>query len=178
MLSIITRLKVPNVILRYIMMNFLDVKSIEVLLLTVPRMNVLDSYSKDLLMKSKKGFIWNCENGHMDVAKWLVSLGGVNIHACNEGAFRYSCRNGHIDVAKWLLEIGSDSLPSQPALSGTRVSLGGVNIHADDEGAFRWSCENGHMDVAKWLFSIGANIPKNIYYGNDDIRAWIYSFKN
>jgi len=69
------------------MMNFLDIKSIETLLLTVKRMNVLDSYSKDLLMKSKKGFIWNCENGHMHVAKWLV-------------------------------EIGSESLPSQPALSG------------------------------------------------------------
>jgi len=122
-------------------MNFLDIKSIETLLLTVQRMNVLDSYSKDILMKSKKGFIWNCENGHIDVAKWLleiesnsfpyqpalsrtrISLGGVNIHADNECAFRWSCKNGHMNVAKWLLEIGSDSLPSQPALSETRVSL-------------------------------------------------------
>ena len=58
MLSTITRLKVPNVILRYIMINFLDIKSIETLLLTVQQMNVLDSYSKDLVMKSKKGFAW------------------------------------------------------------------------------------------------------------------------
>ena len=71
MLSTITRLKVPNVILRYIIMNFLDIKSIKILLLTVHRMNVLDSYSKDLLMKAKKDLygtvkmvIWMLPNGY------------------------------------------------------------------------------------------------------------------
>ena len=96
----------------------------------------------------------------MDVAKWLISLGSVNIHANDEYAFRESCRNGHMDVAKWL------------------ISLGGVNIHANNEYAFRGACGNGHMDIAKWLFSLGANINKDIYCGNDDIREWINSLKN
>ena len=59
-------------------------------------------------MKSKKGFIWNCEKGHLDVVKWLFSLGGVNIHANGEYAFRLSCENGHMDVAKWLFSLGAN----------------------------------------------------------------------
>jgi len=84
----------------------------------------------------------------------------VNIHANDESAFRWSCGNGHMDVAKWL------------------VSLGGVNINVFDGIAFQLSCKNGHLDVAKWLISLGVNINKNIYCGNDDIRAWINSLKN
>ena len=91
LIDIINELKIPNVILRYIMMIFLDLSTINNLLLTVKKMNVLDNYSKDLIIKANNGFQWNCENGHLTVAKWLYSLGGVNIHANNESAFQWSC---------------------------------------------------------------------------------------
>ena len=57
-------------------------------------------------------FLWSCENGHLEVAKWLVDLGmqknftPIDIHADDECAFRYSCKNGHLEVAKWLVDLG------------------------------------------------------------------------
>ena len=79
-------------------MNFLDLDTIENIVLTVKEMSVLDNHSKEILSKAKMGFIWNCENGHINVAQWLYSLGGINIHANNEAAFRYS----NNEIKKWL----------------------------------------------------------------------------
>ena len=98
LIDTIRKSKIPKVILRFIMMNFLDLKTINNLLLSVKEMNVLDNYSKDLLVKANKGFNYNCKNGHLTVAKWLYSLGGVNIHADDEYAFRQSNEN----VLNWL----------------------------------------------------------------------------
>ena len=144
LIDIINRLRIPNVILRYIMMNFLDLSTINKLLLTVKKMNVLDDYSKDLIVKANNGFQWNCENGHLTVAKWLYSFNGVNIHANDESAFRWSCQNGHLTVAQWL------------------YSLGDVDIDARYGYAIVWSCRNGHLAVAQWLYSLGkVNIHDN-----------------
>jgi hypothetical protein len=44
-------------------------------------------------------------NGKLDVAQWLWGLGGVDIHAHNDQAFRYSCWNGELEVAQWLLSV-------------------------------------------------------------------------
>ena len=52
--------------------------------------------------------MWNCENGHMDVAKRIFSLGGVNIHADDEYAFYWSRINGHMEIAKWLVSLGAN----------------------------------------------------------------------
>ena len=156
LIDIIYKLRIPKVILRFIMMNFLDFKTIKNLLFTVKEMNVLDSYSKDLLIKAKKGFIYNCLDGHLTVAKWLYSIDEVNIHYNNEQAFRWSCGYGHLAVAQWL------------------YSLGEVNIHADNECAFRWSCDAGHLTVAQWLYSLG-NV--NIHADNEYVFKCAYSFK-
>ena len=63
-------------------------------------------------MQMIDAFRYSCDYGNIEIAKWLYSLGNVNIHANNDYAFRYSCDNGHIEIAKWL------------------YSLGGINIHA------------------------------------------------
>ena len=69
-------------------------------------------------------FRLSCENGHIEVAKWLIELsqyknfGLINIHANNEYAFRYSCANGQLEVAKWLIELSHDK------------TFGLINIHA------------------------------------------------
>ena len=78
-----------------------------------------------------------CGHGHLHIAEWLVGLGGVDIHAGGEHAFRQACGNGHLGVARWL------------------VGLGGVDIHAVGECAFRWACSNGHLVLAQWLVGLG-----------------------
>jgi hypothetical protein len=81
-------------------------------------------------------FQWAYWNGHLEVAQWLVGLGGVDVHAVNDQAFRWSCWRGWLELAQWLW------------------GLGGVNIHAENDYAFRFSCENGRLEVARWLLSV------------------------
>ena len=154
LMNIIRKTNVPRSILRYIMMNFLDLNTIINLINTVKEMNVLDNFCGDMLYKAKQGFAWNCKKGNLDVAKWLYSR-GVDIHADNEHAFRTACKNGHLDVARWL------------------HSLGDIDIHVDDEYAFRKSCVNGHLHVARWLHSIG-----NIYVHTMNNYTFKWSCRN
>jgi hypothetical protein len=54
-----------------------------------------------------RAFRRSCEFDHLEIAKWLYSI-GANIHAHNDRAFRRSCRYGNYEMAKWLCSIGID----------------------------------------------------------------------
>ena len=166
LINIINKLQIPKVILRYIMMNFLDLSTINNLLLTIKKMNVLDDYSRDLLIKANKGFIWNCEHGHLSVAKWLYLFDRANIHDDYENAFAWACGFGHLAVARWLYGLATFS-PSNDNINNNI----NIDIHSDNEHAFRWSCINGHLTVAKWLYSI-SNSQINIHANNEDAFTW------
>jgi hypothetical protein len=114
----------------------------------------------------------SCRNGQIEIAKWLHKLGGIDIHANNELAFRWSCSEGHIEVAKWL------------------YSLGGVDINAlmndnTEDDAFQWSCKNGHVKVAKWLYSLLRGVDdfairqhafrSSCINGHIKVAKWLYS---
>ena len=197
---IINNLGVPKVLLRYIIMNFLDMATISKLILTVKQMNVLDDFSKEFLTRAKFGFNYNCENGDINVAKWLYYQGKVDIHAQYEYAFRLCCQNGHLTVAKWLYSLGGVNIHTMNDDAFTRTcinghlplaqwlySLGGVNIYADNGYAFRLSCGNGHLTVVKWLHGLRTIHPLDVndcdvsaftlscFNGQLDVAQWLYS---
>ena len=94
---------------------------------------------QEILAFAKNGFMWNCENGHLPVAKYIYSLYeypfvNVNILVLTETAFQLACRNGHLDVAKWI------------------YSLGNVDIYAADEYAFKYAKQN----VLQWLNTLSS----------------------
>lgn len=51
-------------------------------------------------------FAFACVNGHLQIAQWLYSLKGVDIHAAiHTEVFRKMCNKGHLEVARWLLSL-------------------------------------------------------------------------
>ena len=183
---IINKLRVPKVILRYIMMNFLDLTTIKNLILTVKEMNVLDDYSKDLLEKANKGFVWNCTYGHLPVAQWLYKLETNHENDDKyDRALKMSCRNGHLTVAQWLLSLGKFNIDTDFVIEdafGTACQYGRLTVakwlysinvkvyvdHLDIDYCFIQCCKAGYLDVAQWLYELGKIHLFEINDGLDD----------
>src|SRR5581483_4804473 len=107
MLAVIKNLNVPRVILRHILMKYLDVASIKIIILTVKEMNVLDEFSKGFLLNAKRGLNWNCENGYLSIVQYLVSH-GADIHADSNYAIICDAANGHLSTLQYLVSVGAD----------------------------------------------------------------------
>ena len=82
-------------------------------------------------------FVDACANGHLEVAQWLVDVGGMHPYSVMQDAFTRACANGQLAVAKWL------------------VGLDIVDIDEEDDYPFRLACANGQAEVAQWLHSLG-----------------------
>ena len=52
-------------------------------------------------------FIDSCENGYLEVVKYLLTSPDLkehaDIHARSDDGFRSACRNGHLEVIKYLI---------------------------------------------------------------------------
>ena len=77
---------------------------------------LLHGYSKiDIHADNELAFRWSCQNGHKEMAQWLIQLGESNgyskidIHADNELAFKLSCESGHKEMAQWLIQLGGSN---------------------------------------------------------------------
>ncbi len=64
-----------------------------------PKINIRHNY--DCIFRTV------CKNGHLHVAKWLMSVcPDIDIYNLdNNNAFYNACKNGHLDVAKWLKSL-------------------------------------------------------------------------
>jgi hypothetical protein len=125
-------------------------------------------------------FILCCSHGHIEIAKWLYSIGNININIYDEYSFRLACSHGHFELAKWL------------------YNLGHINIHANYNDAFKMSSQHGFLDIASWLYNIepynynetNINIQNHIINdltdtfrlvcqnGNIKSAQWLYSLGN
>ena len=96
-----------------------------------------------------------CENGYLNVARWLLYIkSDINISDEEDYAFRYACQNGHLNVAQWLFSVKPD-----------------INISAENEHAFCWACENDRLDMVEWLKTLN---PEKYYIimKNNTIINW------
>lgn len=99
----------------------------------------------------KEFFLNACKYGKLKWAKYLYYNYEIDIHSCNEYAFKISCCNGRLKIAQWLFDLSLDM--KSP-----------IDIHINGEDVFILSCKNGHLNIVKWLFnlSLTINSPINI----------------
>ena len=72
-------------------------------------------------------FALACQYNHLDIAKWLYSIGNVDIHKEDEKVFRLACSYGFIEIAQWL------------------HNLGNINVNTLDNHSFQWACKYAHL---------------------------------
>jgi len=68
---------------------------------------LLDEYNYDFLKDKYMYFQWALENGHLEVVKYLISV-GCNPKIDDNMAIRRACLNGHLEVIKYLISVGCD----------------------------------------------------------------------
>lgn len=51
-------------------------------------------------------FVFACSSGCEDTARWIHSLGGVDIHYDDDDAFRTASIRGYVGIVRWLHSLG------------------------------------------------------------------------
>lgn len=111
-------------------------------------------------------FVWSCENGHLEFAKWLLKCYKFRYDDLINNTFEMSASNGHLKTCQWLFYIwGRD-----------------CDKYGNLDAAFKLSCLNGHLDVARWIYTL-ANclMPKDgdaffkmiVSNGHNNIIEWL-----
>ena len=78
-------------------------------------------------------------NGDIELIKFSLKYGNIDIHAKNDHALRLAVKKGHFQVVKILLEYGA-------------------NVHAKNDEALRIAIKNKDIDLVNMLLNHGANI--------------------
>jgi hypothetical protein len=105
-----------------------------------------------------------CENGYIDVAKFLYDLSIKNSKRIYdfEYAFKKSCKNNHLAVAKWLYKL---SVKTNNKLDTNTIDI-----------IFKESCEKGHKNIGEWLSTLNRNYE--IIYKDRIMIPHIWSIDN
>ena len=123
----------------------------------------------DIHHQDEKIFRLSCDNGHLNIAKWLLEI-CPDIHTDFGSAFFGACENGHLDVVKLLYAIGKESIYNGSGNAWTFCcscrnehldvvkwlleNNTKIDIHTRDELAFRWVCEYRRIDIVEWLMTL------------------------
>ena len=135
-----------------------------------------------------------CLNGHLDMAKYLISDCQCNPQcSTNYGKtpLHYACQNGHLEIAKYLIMEHKCS-PEHSNLNGyTPLHSAASNGHlavvkyliselgcslqittTDGLTPLHCACLNGHLDMAKYLISdCNCNPQCSTNYGNTPLHC-------
>ena len=136
-----------------------------------------------------------CQNGHLDMAKYLYA-NGANISDRNNFAFIAACAFGHADIAQWLYSISANNDALTNAVIDAFIHACyrgqfhivkwlhglGATITAKENFAFVLACSNGHWEIAKYLYNWGANISDQdnnaiqnaCINGHFEIMKWLH----
>ena len=138
----------------------------------------LADFVRDADPEGRTALFFAAQEGHVDVAKWLIEK-GASVHAADaEGwtALFVAAEEGHVAVAKWLIENGA-SVHVVGNNGGTPLFLAAKRGHVDvarlliDNGAHAdapvgnggWTplyiaAGNGHLEVVKLLLYDNASV--------------------
>ena len=88
-------------------------------------------------------FIQACQNGHLELVKYLLTSPDLKEHANinykDDNGFKWACRNEHFDIVKYLT--------SSPDLKDK------IDIHLKNDLVFVNACANGQINVIKFLLT-------------------------
>lgn len=90
----------------------------------------------DINDKNDEAIALACQEGHLEMAKWIYSIGG-NINVRNDWCFFICITRNYLDLLKWI------------------YSLGKIDINKNDEYYFRLACNTNKLDIVKWLHEVG-----------------------
>src|SRR3990167_6105996 len=113
-------------------------------------------------------FLMAVEEGNVELVRYLVERGGVNVNTKNGKALMIAKAKGYTGLVKYLLEVGAVGVIDHDEFMRA-VKYGnidrikslveqGADIHAENEEALRFVSKNGNIDVVKYLVDNGADI--------------------
>ncbi len=120
-------------------------------------------------MKNNTDFIQACKYGNLEIVIFLYSLGGVDIHANDDEAFKVVCTNGHLEILQRLIrasiriDLPFDNFNILPLGFISACKYGYLEIvkilyelifhdFGFEEEGFIEAIKNDHFEIAKWLY--------------------------
>ena len=97
-----------------------------------------------------------CQNGHLEVAKWLWRKSKYGDYL--EPAFISACQYGQLEVAQWI----------------KKEERHWIMKPFDYDKAFYLTCQNDYLEVAKWLWEITQSHPEIGHREEIDLPRVVY----
>lgn len=102
--------------------------------------------------------LWACENGHIEVAKYLLEQ-GADIHAEREIVLRFALQTGNLEMATFLIENGAD-------------------IHLIKESSLILAAKIANYPTIRYLLALGTDPKLDFRQATEEVRVWIDQYIN